>query len=120
MTKASDGAHRLMKALTAVLVAAGCLPCAVGNDGSSPAAVQQKARAFFEEAFKGGGGGGGAVVAAAIAAAVSPVEAESPESLLTRGTALINGGRSKEAVGILDAAMALWDEEVSGGCCWLV
>lgn len=111
MVKPRDGAHRIMKALTAMLIVAGCLPCAVGNDGSSAAAVRQKAKRF-EEAGRGGGGGGG--VAPAVAATALPAEAESPESLLKRGTAMLNEGLSKEAVGILDVAMALWDEEVSG------
>lgn len=107
MAKTGDGAHRFMQALAAMLLVAGCLPCAVGNDGSSAAAVQQKAK-IFEEA---GRGGGAAVLAVA---ALPAAEAESPGSLLDRGTALVNEGNSREAVGVLDAAIALWEEEVSG------
>lgn len=113
MAKTGDGAHRFMKALTAMLIVAGCLPCAVGNDGSSAAAVKQKAKALaMEQAVRNGGGGAHLAPALATAGAL-PAEAESPESLLDRGTVMINEGRSKEAVGVLEAAMALWDMQVS-------
>lgn len=54
------------------------------------------------------GARGGAALVEAVAD-----QQDSPGVLLDRGTALLHGGHSSQAVGVLDAAMAAWEEEVS-------
>lgn len=110
MSRQVDGTRRFMKALATMMLVACSLPCAGGEDGSSAAAVQQRAKALQEAGSRGGGTVGGE----ALAVADGP---ESPGLLLDRGTALLLGGNSKDAVGVLDAAMAAWEEEVSYGAC---
>lgn len=106
MSRQVDGSRRFMRALATMMLVACSLPCTGGNDASSAAAVQQRAKALAGA----GGRGGGAVAGAALAVAD---ETESPGFLFDRGTALLLGGNSKEAVGVLDAAIAAWEEEVS-------
>lgn len=85
-----------MHALATMILVACSFPCAGGKGASNAAAVQQRAKALEE------------------AGAAVPVadEQESPGMLLDRGAALLRGGHSREAVGVLDAAMAAWEEEV--------
>ena len=88
-----------MKALATMLLVACSLPCTGATDGSS-AAVRQRVAAL--EA-RGAGGG----------ISVSAAGSESAGLLLDRGTMLLLEGNSKDAVGVLDAAIAAWEEEVS-------
>lgn len=90
-----------MHALATMILVACSLPCAGGKDASSAANVQQRAKAMEDAGARGG---------AALAVAD---QQDSPGVLLDRGTALLHGGHSSQAVGVLDAAMAAWEEEVS-------
>lgn len=68
--------------------------------------------------------GGGIYPARATATAAEPeaaatvdvdagmVRDSSPEALLDRGIALLQNGKSKEAVSVLDAAVAQWEDKV--------
>lgn len=105
MATTGDGARRFMHALTAMLLVACSFPCAVG-DGSSAAAVQQKAKALRDAVE-----GNNRAPPAAEPVVVAP-ERDSPGSLLERGTALLYEGNSKDAVAALDAAITGWEEEV--------
>ncbi|CBJ27925.1 Pc13g00620 [Ectocarpus siliculosus] len=105
MATTGDGARRFMHALAAMLLVACSFPCAVG-DGSSAAAVQQKAKALRDAVE-----GNNRAPPAAEPVVVAP-ERDSPGSLLDRGTALLYAGKSKDAVAALDAAITGWEEEM--------
>lgn len=105
MSRQVDGTRRFMHALATMILVACAFPCAGGKGASSAAAVQRRAKALEEAGARGGGAVGGAAVPVAD-------EQESPGMLLDRGAALLRGGHSREAVGVLDAAMAAWEEEV--------
>ncbi|CAM9789777.1 unnamed protein product, partial [Ectocarpus sp. 12 AP-2014] len=104
MATTGDGARRFMHALAAMLLVACSFPCTVG-DGSSAAAVQQKARALRDAVE------GNRAPPAAEPVVVAP-ERDSPGSLLERGTALLYEGNIKDAVVALDAAITGWEEEM--------
>lgn len=105
MSRQIDGTRRFIHALATMILVACSLPCTMGNDASSAAAVRRRAKALEEASATGGGAAGGAVL---------PVvdERPSPGLLLERGTALLRGGNSKDAVGVLDAAISAWEQEV--------
>eukprot|EP00903_Cladosiphon_okamuranus_P011928 g11204.t1 len=88
-----------------MILVACSLPCAGGKDASSASAVQQRAKAL-----EVAGAGGGRTVGGAARVAVAD-EAESPGTLLDRGTELIRKQHWTEAVRVLDAAMSAWEEE---------
>ncbi|CAB1104457.1 unnamed protein product [Ectocarpus sp. CCAP 1310/34] len=105
MATTGDGARRFMHALAAMLLVACSFPCAVG-DGSSAAAVLQKAKALRDAVEDNN-----RAPPAAHPVVVVP-ERDSPGSLLERGTALLYEGNSKDAVAALDAAITGWEEEM--------
>ena len=96
-----------MHALATMILVACSLPCTGRKDASSAAAVQQRAKALEEASARGGGAAVGGAAALAVAD-----DKESPGTLLDRGTALMRGSHWAEAIGVLDAAMTAWEEEV--------
>lgn len=105
MSTASGGARRILQFLVAVILIACSFPYAARSSEVSNVFPQQH-RALAAEALKSNVEQGDGEVAT--------VQDESPEELLARGTALLQDGNSKEAVDVLNAAVAAWKEQVRG------